>query len=119
MYLGPRLLQPRWPLGTLADIWNAIMANFTVTHIVDGDTFDVSPNWQWNGRSGSRVRPAGYDAPEIGVPFSAVATDRLRRLIGGKTVELRNGHTIDRERLVCEVYVGGRNLASYFPAYRA
>ena len=94
---------------------NAIMAHFTVTQIIDGDTFDVSPRWVWNGQTGTRVRPTGYDTPEIRAPFSALATSRLRQLIGGKTVELRNGHTIDRGRLVCEVIVNGRYLASYFP----
>jgi endonuclease YncB( thermonuclease family) len=94
------------------------MAYFTVTQIVDGDTFDVFPGWVWNGHQGTRVRPAGYDTPEIGAPFSALATTRLRQLIGGKTVELGKGHTIDRGRLVCEVFIGGRNLASYFPLYR-
>jgi len=94
------------------------MAYFSVTQIIDGDTFDVSPSWVWKGQTGTRVRPAGYDTPEIGAPFSALATARLRQLIGGKTVELRNGHTIDRGRLVCEVIVNGRNLSTYFPLYR-
>lgn len=95
------------------------MAHFTVTQIIDGDTFDVAPTWEWNGSVGTRVRPAGYNTPEIGAPFSALATFRLRQLIGGKIVELRNGHTIDRGRLVCEVLINGRNLAAYFPTYRA
>ena len=103
----------------LHDKESAIMAYFTVTQIVDGDTFDVSPSWVWRGQTGSRVRPAGYDAPEIGTPFSALATTRLRRLIAGKTVELRDAHTFDRGRLVCEVYVDGKNLAVHFPAYKA
>lgn len=25
--------------------------SFYVTNVVDGDTFDVSPNWKWNGGS--------------------------------------------------------------------
>jgi len=94
------------------------MAYFTVTQIIDGDTFDVSPNWKWNGKTGSRVRPAGYDTPEVGTPLSAVATSRLRQLIGGKAVELRNAHTIDRGRIVCDVFLNGRNLAAFFPTYR-
>ena len=94
------------------------MAFFTVTQIIDGDTFDVSPGWVWNGQTGTRVRPTGYDTPEIGAPFSALATARLRQLIGGKTVELRNGKTIDRGRLVCDVIVNGRSLSAYFSRYR-
>jgi len=30
------------------------MSNFTVTRIIDGDTFDVTPQWKWNGQTGSR-----------------------------------------------------------------
>lgn len=43
---------------------------FRVTKIIDGDTFEVSPNWEWDGKSGNVVRPTGFDAPEIGTPFS-------------------------------------------------
>ncbi len=94
------------------------MATFTVTSIVDGDTFDVSPSWQWNGQTGNRVRPAGYNTPELHQYGSQAATQKLARLILGKQVELCNPHKIDRGRLVCDVFVGGKNLANYFPAYR-
>jgi len=94
------------------------MSNFRVTTIVDGDTFDVAPKWQWNGQEGSRVRPAGYDAPELGGLRGITAKLQLERLILGQDVELRNGHTIDRGRLVCEVYYRGRNLADYFQRYQ-
>ena len=94
------------------------MSNFRVVTIVDGDTFDVSPRWQWNGQTGSRIRPAGYDAPELtGLRGYAVKT-RLEKLILGQDVELRSAHTMDRGRLVCEVYYGGKNLADYFPEYQ-
>lgn len=35
------------------------MQTFSVTAVVDGDTFDVSPHWQWNDQTGNRVRAAG------------------------------------------------------------
>lgn len=94
------------------------MPNFTVTQIIDGDTFAVSPSWNWNNQTGDRVRPAGYDAPEVGTISAAAATERLRQLILNKVVELRDAHTIDRGRIVCEVYYLGRNLRDYFPSYR-
>ncbi len=93
------------------------MPNFTVTEIIDGDTFVVSPTWTWNNQSGDRVRPAGYDAPEVGAPGAAAATARLSQLILNRQVELREAHRIDRGRLVCEVFYNGRNLKDYFPAY--
>lgn len=94
------------------------MSNFRVTTIVDGDTFDVTPTWKWNGHEGSRVRPAGYDAPELCGLRGIAAKMQLQKLILGQDVELRNGHTIDRGRLVCEVYYRCRNLADYFPGYQ-
>jgi len=57
------------------------MAAFTVVSIIDGDTFDVSPVWQWNGQSGSRVRPTGYDAPELHAFGGQAAKDKLSKLI--------------------------------------
>jgi endonuclease YncB( thermonuclease family) len=94
------------------------MAVFNVIQIIDGDTFDVSPKWRWNGQTGSRVRPAGYDAPEMRIYAGQIAKDKLSRLILGQNVQLGSGHRVDRGRLVCEVYFQGRNLAEYFSQYR-
>lgn len=90
---------------------------FTVVDVIDGDTFVVSPGWQWNGQSGDRVRPTGYDTPERGRWGWEAAREKLRRLLLGKQVELRKAHTIDRGRLVCDVYLNGHPLAAYFPEY--
>jgi endonuclease YncB( thermonuclease family) len=43
----------------------ATTPTFRVTSIIDGDTSEVSPEWKWNGEAGTRIRPAGYDTPEI------------------------------------------------------
>jgi endonuclease YncB( thermonuclease family) len=94
------------------------MQTSAVTQIMDGDTFGVSPKWTWNNQTGDRVRPTGYDAPEVGTPGATGATERLRQLLLGKQVELRNAVAVDRGRLVCDVVVGGRNLKDYFPTYR-
>ncbi len=94
------------------------MPTFTVTTIIDGDTFDVNPQWQWNGQTGNRIRPAGYDAPELQNQGGQAAKDRLSRLISGQQVELREAHKIDRGRLVCEVFFRGKNLADYFPEWQ-
>ena len=94
------------------------MSKFTVTSIIDGDTFEVSPQWKWNGQTGSRVRPAGYDAPEMHAYGGQTAKEKLARLINREQVDLRTAHRVDRGRLVCEVYFQNRNLADYFPAYQ-
>lgn len=90
------------------------MPEVTVVKIVDGDTFEVSPNWNLNGESGSRVRPTGYDAPEMKSPGGPAAKRKLAGLILNQKVALKNYHRIDHGRLVCDVFFKGRNLASYF-----
>lgn len=94
------------------------MPAFTVTSIIDGDTFEVSPQWKWNGVTGTRVRPAGYDAPELHAHGGQVSKNKLSGLIYGQQVELRKAYKVDRSRLVCEVYFKNWNLADYFPAYQ-
>jgi len=90
------------------------MPVFTVTSIIDGDTFEVTPQWKWNGQIGTRVRPAGYDAPELHAYGGQAAKEKLSRLVYGKQVELGTAYKIDRGRLVCEVYLGNTNLADHF-----
>ena len=94
------------------------MATFTVTRIIDGDTFDVTPQWKWSGQTGNRARPTDYNAPEMGTYGGQAAKDKLSNLILGKTLELGNAYKIDRGRLVCDVYFRGKNLAEYFPEYQ-
>ncbi|TVR48872.1 MAG: thermonuclease family protein [Puniceicoccaceae bacterium] len=94
------------------------MATFTVSHIVDGDTFDVAEGWTWNGQRGERIRPTGYDAPELHEFGGLAAKQKLERLILRQVVEVRAAHAIDRGRLVCDVYCNGHNLADYFPEFK-
>ncbi len=90
---------------------------FNVTRIIDGDTFVVSPNWEWNGYKGNRVRPIGWDAPEIGTPGYYEATCKLESLILLKNVELKNVIKLSYDRLLCTVYLNGVNIADYFKQY--
>lgn len=91
--------------------------SFKVTEVIDGDTFKVSPNWKWNGQSGDTVRSNGYDTPEKGERGYDQATTKLSNLILGKEVELKKPITFTYGRLLCDVYVNGKNLKDYFPEY--
>lgn len=93
------------------------MALFTVTRIVDGDTFEVNPGWKWQQQTGERVRPTGYDAPEMNTLAGQMAKDRVARLILGKQVELGSAYKVDRGRLVCDVFFNGKKLEEYFSRY--
>lgn len=94
------------------------MAVFTVVNIVDGDTFDVHPQWTWQDQVGSRIRPTGYCAPPLHTLTGPMAKDKLSRIILGKQVNLENPYRIDRGCLVCDVYFNGQHLADYFPEYQ-
>lgn len=94
------------------------MSTFAVTSIIDGDTFEVSPSWKWSNETGSRVRPTGYDAPELPNHSGQIAKEKLARLILGQQIDLRTAYRVDRGRIVCDVYLKGRYLADYFPEYR-
>ncbi len=92
--------------------------SFKVTEVIDGDTFKVTPNWEWKGQSGDTVRPNGYDTPEKGERGYDQATTKLNNLILGKEVELKNPITFTYGRLLCDVYINGKNLKDYFPEYQ-
>jgi endonuclease YncB( thermonuclease family) len=88
-----------------------------VVEVVDGDTIRVSPGWAWRGHSGEVVRILGYDAPERGTLGHASARQKLVGLVFGRTVVLRNPIRLTYGRLLCEVYVGGTNVAAHFARY--
>ncbi len=92
--------------------------SFKVTKVIDGDTFEVSPNWKWNNETGSVVRPNGYNTPETGEQGYQAAKDKLSGLILNKEVELVKAITFTYGRLLCDVEYNGKNLADYFPEYQ-
>ena len=94
------------------------MIDFKVAEVIDGDTFEVSPGWEWNNQKGTVVRANGYDAPEEGEAGNQAAKDRLTKLILGREVNLKNVARITYGRLLCDVYYGGTNIAHYFPPDR-
>jgi len=94
------------------------MAAFRVNSVIDGDTFDVTPQWNWNGQAGTRVRPTGFNAPELHAHGGQAAKDKLSRLIMGQEIQLGTAYKVDRGRLVCDVSFRSRNLKEYFPEYQ-
>jgi endonuclease YncB( thermonuclease family) len=94
------------------------MAEFTVSEVIDGDTFKVKNGWKWDNKTGDTVRPTGYNTPEENERGYEEAKRRLSNLILNKTVDIKNAKTIDDYgRLVADVYYNGKNLADYFSEY--
>ena len=95
------------------------MSEFTVSEVIDGDTFKVKEGWKQNQRSGDTVRASGYNTPEKGEPGYEEAKQKLKKLILNEKVEIKNAQTIDDwGRLVADAYYKGKNLADYFPEYK-
>ena len=95
------------------------MADFTVSEIIDGDTFNVKNGWKWNEKKGDTVRPTGYDTPEKGESGYEQAKQKLKDLILGKTVDIKSAKIVDQwGRLVADVYYNGKSLADYFFEYK-
>lgn len=100
-----------------------LMSDFTVSEVIDGDTFSVKGGWIWTKDDGTKVegvtvRPTGYNTPESGKTGFDSAKNKLEKLINGKTVTLKNPVNVSYGRLVCDVYYDGKNLSDYFPEYK-
>ena len=92
------------------------METFTVVAVRDGNTFEVSPKWEFGDEKGNLVQAKGYTAPKSGKGAMSVE-QRLSGLIQNKKVELGAPDDVQRNRLVCEVYYRGVNIADYFSEY--
>lgn len=87
------------------------MSEFYCFQVIDGDTFDVSPNWAYGGTTGSRVRVAGVNAPELHNHGGMAAKKRLEQAVLGRNVVLY-GRALSYGRLVAGVTVNGVDLTS-------
>jgi len=89
-----------------APMFDAPVTWATVSHIVDGDTFDV--DLDGDGLTDERVRPIGIDTPERGECYYAEAKARAEELLLGRRVALqRDVSERDRyDRLLRYVYLG-------------
>jgi len=84
-----------------------------VVAVLDGETFEVHPRWDWNGRTGTKVRTRDSYAPEAMGGNSDAAEDKLAELILGDKVELEPRH-IHGDHLVCDVFLDGKSLAIHY-----
>ena len=92
--------------------------NYKVVEVIDGDTFSIDPKIKRKEYELEKVRPTGYNTPEMGKPQYAEMTKKLRNLILGQNVDVGPVKDIDRDRAVCDVTFQGKDLADYFPEYK-
>jgi endonuclease YncB( thermonuclease family) len=72
----------------------------TVVRVMDGDTIEIL-----EGKTTTRVRLQGIDAPERGQDFNARSKDYLIQLAAGKAVRVVEGKRDRWKRLVGDVYL--------------
>jgi micrococcal nuclease len=89
---------------TITSAPSSARVDVAVLRVVDGDTIVVA----LGGAKGTKVRLIGIDTPERDDCFYDAATDRMRALVGGRSVKLvRDVSETDRYgRLLRYVYVG-------------
>lgn len=93
------------------------METFTVVAVIDGNTLEVSPDWRFGEEIGNLVHVKGYTAPKGGKKAMSLE-QKLSTLIHNKKVELASLDVVQGNKLVCEVYYRGINLAGYFSDYQ-
>jgi endonuclease YncB( thermonuclease family) len=89
----------------------------TVSHIVDGDTFDIQPP-----AGKVRIRFCGIDTPERGQPRFDEARVALERMIDRKTVRCvpvgqgtpcdERSRPTNRDRIVAQCFLGPVDIAA-------
>jgi endonuclease YncB( thermonuclease family) len=92
--------------------------SFTVIRVISGDTFEVSPNWNWNGQTGRTVKTNGYDTPKEGEPGFETAKEKLEKLLLNEQVELTELLKLPSGRLLADVKYNNLNLTDYFFEYK-
>jgi hypothetical protein len=85
--------------------------SFRVKNVISGDSFEVSPKWKWNGDLGSGVKLAGYDASLEGEAEFHESRCKLSDLILSKKIELKNPKVFYFNRVICDCYLNGFNVA--------
>lgn len=104
------------PSGKAVSDWSVYdQKEFTVSHVIDGDTLEIEAGDDGNDRT--KVRLIGIDAPETDEHWSTAATGYVRGRADDKQVVIRLEPTRTRDRygrLLAYVYLSDReslNLA--------
>lgn len=87
---------------------------FQVKSILDGNTFTVSPRWEWRHIKGDIVTANGFPnliGDKVGFLNSK---KKLSKLILGKNVQLKKVNQCKYGCIFCDVYIDGKNISTFF-----
>ena len=85
----------------------------TVTEVINGDTFKVSPRWHSTGNEeGDTIKINGFTNPDESKAGSVDAKQTLESIILNKSVELRNPIKATQGQLMCDVAMDGKNITT-------
>lgn len=93
------------------------MPLFKVERVLDGNVFQVETPWSWDNQTGREVRIYGYQPPLLNEPGGLEAQRKLSAILFEASVELTTAYGCQDGKLLCEVYLRGRNIAELFPEY--
>jgi len=93
------------------------MQSFKVNAVLDGNTLEVTEAWEIDGKTGKKVIARGYDAPKKGKEAISME-QRLSVMLTDKNVELGPPYEVMGNKLFCNVYFQGMNLADHFSYYK-
>ncbi len=88
-----------------------------VIQVINGDSFIVSPPWEFKKKKGLRVQCTGYNKPERHNPGYQEAKKKLKEIVLNKEINLKPIR-LSQGRLLCAVYIDGKNVADFFPEYQ-
>jgi hypothetical protein len=93
------------------------MESFKVNAVLDGNTLEVAQAWEIDGKTGKKVVATGYDAPKRGKEAISIE-QRLSVMLTDKQVQLGPPYEVQGNKLICNVYFQGMNLADHFSYYK-
>lgn len=90
---------------------------FIVSKIIDADTIEVSPRWEWEQYAGDQIKIKGFNI------FKTYSTqfiiDKLTSLLLSKDVELKNPSNPQQnngnDQITANVFLSGTDISVYFP----
>lgn len=92
---------------------------YRVTKIIDNNTIEVFPHWEYEGQQGTMVTITGYVGPKIpGVPGYEAVNVRLRGMIFAKDITLSPLMVMSSGELLGKVLIDSIDVSVFFPEYK-
>lgn len=96
---------------------------FRIVKVIDGETIQVKPNWEWTTPNGKRLvgdtlKISGYTIQSD--KHKNYAINKLLMLLADKELVLKNPKILSNNdtEIACSVFVNDIDVSYYFPEYK-